>query len=197
MNTGTRAFCDWSKKNCLIINTTKTKEMIINFSRSKHNTQLVNIDGQDIETVNTYKYLGVNINNKLDWSLNSEGLYKKAQTRLYFLRRLKSFNVCNTMLQMFHQSVVAARDCHRLDKLVRRAGSVVGVKLDSVGAVVERCMKTRVQAILSNTKHPLHDTLVAQKSSRNTRLLSVRCRTERYKRSFIPAAVRFYNTHWC
>lgn len=186
--------------------------MIINFSRSKHNTQLVNIDGQDIETVNTYKYLGVNINNKLDWSLNSEGLYKKAQTRLYFLRRLKSFNVCNTMLQMFRQSVVAAvlfyaavcwgnnitaRDCHRLDKLVRRAGSVVGVKLDSVGAVVERCMKTRVQAILSNTKHPLHDTLVAQKSSRNTRLLSVRCRTERYKRSFIPAAVSFYNTHWC
>lgn len=30
--------------------------------------------------------------------------------------------------------------------------------LDSVGAVLKRCMRTKVQAILSNTMHPLHDT---------------------------------------
>lgn len=50
-------------------------KMIINFTINF--TQSVNIDGQDFETVNTYKYQGVNTGNKLDWSLNSDCLDKK------------------------------------------------------------------------------------------------------------------------
>ena len=63
-------------------------------------------------------------------------LFKKGQSRLYFLR---SFNVCRTMLQMFYHSVVSsvifyavvcwgsrlkAADANRLNKLIREAGSV-------------------------------------------------------------------------
>ncbi|KAI3352130.1 hypothetical protein L3Q82_020945 [Scortum barcoo] len=66
---------------------------------------------------------------------------------MYFLRRLRSFNICSKLLQMFYQSVVASvlfytvvcwggsiskKDTSRLDKLIRRAGSVVGTKLDSL-----------------------------------------------------------------
>ncbi|XP_035534965.1 complement C3-like [Morone saxatilis] len=38
--------------------------------------------------VSAYKYLGVTLDNKLDWSTNSEAIYKKGLSRLYFLRRL-------------------------------------------------------------------------------------------------------------
>ena len=46
--------------------------------------------------------------NKLDWSANVDAIYKKGQSQLYFLRRLRSFNVCKKLLRMFYQSVVAS-----------------------------------------------------------------------------------------
>ena len=62
----------------------------------------------EIETLDSYKFLGVPINNKLDWKNNSEALYRKSQSRLFFLRRFRSFDVCGRLLKMFYQSVVAS-----------------------------------------------------------------------------------------
>ena len=39
------------------------------------------------------KWLGVPLNNKLDWTDNTTALYKKGQSRLYLLRKLRSFGV--------------------------------------------------------------------------------------------------------
>ena len=117
-------------------------------------------------------------------------MYKKGQNRLFFLRKLKSFDVCNHMLHIFYQSVVASvllfgavcwgnsmtvRDSNRLDKLIRRCVSVMGGRVESVGSMVERRMRSMVHAILNNNSHPLHETLAAQRSSRSNRLLSLRC----------------------
>lgn len=55
---------------------------------------------------------------------------------IYFLRRLRGFIVCNKMLKMIYQSVVASdifyaavcwvRNVRARDKLVRNSGSVIG-----------------------------------------------------------------------
>lgn len=57
-------------------------------------------------TLRSKKYLGVHLDNKLDWTLNTDLLYRKGQSLVFLLRRLKSFDVCSEMLQMFYQSVV-------------------------------------------------------------------------------------------
>lgn len=44
--------------------------------------------------------------------------------------------------------------------------------LDSVVAMLERCMRQEVLAILMNSRHPLHVSFAAQKSNRSNRLLS-------------------------
>ncbi|KAM3834071.1 collagen alpha-1(XXI) chain-like [Diretmus argenteus] len=62
--------------------------------------------GEDVETVQDYKYLGVHLNDKLDWTKNRDGVYKKDQSHLDFLQRLRSFSVCS-MMSMFYQSVGA------------------------------------------------------------------------------------------
>ncbi len=67
--------------------------MVVNFGRSKLPLQLVNIEGVDTDVVQSYKYLGVNLDNKLDWSVNSDAFCNKGQSRLFFLSRLKTFNV--------------------------------------------------------------------------------------------------------
>ncbi|KAL0151940.1 hypothetical protein M9458_052747, partial [Cirrhinus mrigala] len=54
-----KAFSDWSNKNCLLLNTTKTKELVLDFCRSKKHLQPVCMWGEDIEVVQSYKNLGV------------------------------------------------------------------------------------------------------------------------------------------
>ena len=91
------------------------------------------------------EYLGIHIDNKLDWTKNTVAVFKKGQSRLYFLRRLRCFNIYRTMLQMFYHSVessgifyavvccdsrLRAADANRLNKLIRKAGSVLGVELE-------------------------------------------------------------------
>ncbi|KAJ8272962.1 hypothetical protein GJAV_G00095560 [Gymnothorax javanicus] len=90
------AFSDWRAKNSLLLNTTKTKEMVVDFRRSKPPCQPVCLRGETTEVVQNYRYLGVVLDNKLDWSANTDALYKKGQSCLFFLRRLKSFDVCKS-----------------------------------------------------------------------------------------------------
>ncbi|KAI3356448.1 hypothetical protein L3Q82_017659 [Scortum barcoo] len=52
--------------------------------------------------------LGVHLNNKLDWTDNTDSLYKRGQSRLYMLRRLGSFGVCRPLLRTFYETVVAS-----------------------------------------------------------------------------------------
>jgi len=154
-----------------------------------------------------YKYLGVHINNKLDWSDNMSALYKKGQSCIHLLRRLRSFGVCRTLLKTFYDTAVASvifyavvcwsggimeRDKKKL-KMIRRASSIVGCPLDSVEQVGERRMLAKLSNIWNNNSHPLYETVGTLGSSFSERLLHPRCKKERFRRSFVPTAVRLFN----
>ncbi|TWW77713.1 hypothetical protein D4764_12G0011030 [Takifugu flavidus] len=95
----------------------------------------VKILGTDVDVVESYKYLGVHLNNNLDWTHNTDALVKKGNSRLFLLRRLRSFRVQGPLLRTFYDSVVGSaifygivcwsssitdRDRKRMDRLVRR-----------------------------------------------------------------------------
>ncbi|KAK3572744.1 hypothetical protein QTP86_007050 [Hemibagrus guttatus] len=68
-------FVDWCQWNCLQINAVKTKELVVDFHRHEHpSPPPVNIQGKNIERVDSYKYLGVHLNNKLDWTDNTDAI---------------------------------------------------------------------------------------------------------------------------
>ena len=77
----------------------------------------------------------------------------------------------------------------RMSKLVRKAGDVVGVQLNSLTVVLERRMLSKVQAILDNDSHPLHEVLDRLRSTFSQRLLAPRCSTERHMKSFLPVNI--------
>ena len=120
-----------------------------------------------------------------------------------------SFNVCNRLLQSFYQSVVASvlfyavacwggyinsRDTNKLNKLVRKASSVVGVELVRLEVVAERGMRRKLAAILVNPSHPLYEELAKMRSTFSHRLIPPRHSTNRLGQSFIPAAIRLHNS---
>ena len=178
------SFVKWCGTNHLHLNTTKTKELVVDFRRRKSAPSPISINGVTVDVVSDYKFLGVHLDNKLDWTKNTEAVYKKGQSRLYFLRRPRSFNVCNIMLRMFYQSVVAsaiffgvvcwgsrlrAADANRIS---RKAGSVLGVQLDSLLEVSERRMLCKLHSILDNNTHPLHQVLTSSRSTFSNRLVT-------------------------
>ncbi|KAI3370902.1 hypothetical protein L3Q82_007411 [Scortum barcoo] len=102
-------FADWCLRNNLQINAGKTKELVVDFRRRSHSPPApVSIQGMDIDTVKSYKYLGVHLNDSLDWSDNTNALVKKGNSRLFLLRRLRSFGVQGPLLRTFYDSVVAS-----------------------------------------------------------------------------------------
>nr|XP_043902249.1 uncharacterized protein LOC122782107 [Solea senegalensis] len=142
-------FVKWASENHLILNVPKTKEM----GRKRTAPQPLKVLGEVIEMVEEYKFLGVRLNNRLDWKCSA--VYRKGMSRLFFLRRLRSFDVCSEMLELFYQSVVAsalffavvcwgssigASETNKLNKLIKKAGSIIGCKQDTVETVVERRM---------------------------------------------------------
>ncbi|KAK0134631.1 RNA-directed DNA polymerase from mobile element jockey [Merluccius polli] len=201
-------FVEWSEQIHLRLNVNKTRDMVIDFGRKKRMPpQPLRIKGEVAEEVEDCKYLGVVIGNRLDWKSNTEAVYKKGMSRLYFLRKLRSFNVCSKMLEIFYQSVVAsaiffaavcwgssirASDTNRLDKIIKKAGSVLGLRLESFESVVERRTLKKLFSIIDNNQHPLH-TVVRQRSTFSHRLLQLCCRRDRYRKSFLPHAITLYN----
>ena len=86
------------------------------------------------------------------------------------------------------------RDRKRINKLIKKASSVLACPLESVEQVGERRMLHKLTSIMGNSSHPLHLTVNALKSSRSDRLIHPQCRTERFRKSFIPTAVRLFNS---
>ncbi|XP_051807248.1 uncharacterized protein LOC127534909 [Acanthochromis polyacanthus] len=202
-------FVKWCDSNHLLLNTTKTREMVVDFRRPRPHPEPVMIKGDRVEVVHTCKYLGVQLDDKLDWTANSDALCRKGQSCMYFLRRLAPFNICKKPQQIFYQSEVASalmyavvcwgsslkkKHAARLDKLVRKVGSVVGTELDSLTSEAERQTLNRLLSIIDNPSHPLHSSISRQRSSFSDRLLSLSCSTDRLKRSFLPHAIRLFNT---
>ncbi|KAI4884870.1 hypothetical protein NFI96_029910, partial [Prochilodus magdalenae] len=167
----TKDFVEWCQRNCLQINAGKTKELVVDVRRAKHSPQApVNIQGTDIEIVRSYKYLGVHLNNKLDWTDNTPALYKKGQSRLHLLRRLRSFGVQGA----FYEAVVASAifygvvcwgssistaDRKRLNRI--KSSSVLGCHLDPVEVVGDRRMRTKFKHMLKNLSLPMYHSVKA------------------------------------
>ena len=89
-----------------MLNVKKTKEMIIDFRITKKPMRQLEINDESVETVGSYKYLGFTIDNKLNWHAHVDVLCNKLNTRLFFLKKLKSFHVNESILKMFYQVLI-------------------------------------------------------------------------------------------
>ena len=70
-------FVSWCDANFLLLNVEKTKELVIDFGRKKVEVSPVVINGREVEIVQSYKYLGVHLDSKLDWKKNTDSVFKR------------------------------------------------------------------------------------------------------------------------
>jgi hypothetical protein len=200
---------DWCDRNFLELNVTKTEEMVIDFRRKPSNIHPLVIKDEEVRIVHTYKYLGTVIDDKLEWTPNIDTCCKKANQRLFFLRKLRQFRVNSTILNLFYQSTIQSillynqlcffsslkkADEVRLDRVVSAAAKVIGQDSTPPADIYNQACSKKARTILQDPSHPLHSALSNRTSHRDSdRLLSMRCRTTRFRDSFLPSAIRTLN----
>ena len=81
--------------------------MCINFRKNQRCPKPVYIKGE-VERVETYKYLGVVFDSKLNWKENIISVLKKVNSRMYCMRKLISFGVKSDMLVTFYNTIICS-----------------------------------------------------------------------------------------
>ena len=99
-------FVNWCDKNYLYLNVSKTKEMCIDLRKNQRCPKPVYIEGESVERVETYKYFCVVFDSRLNWKENINSVLKKVNTRMYCLRKLRSFGVNSGTLATFYNAVI-------------------------------------------------------------------------------------------
>ena len=82
---------DSNEKQKMMINTKKTKTMIINFTENFQFTTRMKLKDENIEVIDSTKLLGTIISKDLKWDKNIAAIVKKANARMELLRKAASF----------------------------------------------------------------------------------------------------------
>ena len=194
-------FTSWCKDNKLLLNTDKTKELIIDFRKKKDPIHPVIIDNKQIEQVVSYKYLGITIDDKLNWDLQATDVFKKFNKRMFFLRKLASFKVDSKLLSLFYNSVIQSiiafciigwggnateTKKKKLDILIRRAGRTSKCIFSTVNEIYRSLCLKKINNI-EFTEHPLAHKI--KRSLKSNRPLFLKANTERYRQSFLVYSI--------
>ena len=81
----------YATENKMKINYNKTKLMIFNPARTKDFHPRFSMNGNELEVTEETKILGLILRTDLSWSSNTEYMVKRANKKLWCLRRLKNF----------------------------------------------------------------------------------------------------------
>ena len=71
-----------------------------------HTPEPILINNQEVEIVKSCKYLGTVLDERLSFCEHVDYVYKRARQRLNLLRKLKSFDVSQDILQLVYRSLI-------------------------------------------------------------------------------------------
>ena len=198
----------WCAHNNLLLNTSKTKELIVDYRKEKGDTHTpIHINGMVVERVSSFKFLGTHISENLSWTTNTSSLVKKAHQRLFFLRTLRKNHLSADILGNFYRCAIesiltncitvwygncSVADRKALQRVVKTAQRITGTPLPAIEDVQrKRCLR-RARSILKDPSHPNHRLFQLLPSRRRFR--SLRTKTSRFRNSFFPTAVSLLNS---
>jgi hypothetical protein len=188
------------------LNITKTKELVFDFLKIRQGIHPVCIKNDEVEIVSEYKYLGTIIDNKLDWNKNTQKMCAKANQRLYFLRKLRSFNVRDSILHLFYQSIIQSvitfscivwynnltvKNQKKCDRITKVASKIIGFEVKPMREILDKQYVNKLKVITQDPTHPLHSFIHILPTGRYR---SLSTRTNRFRLSFLPSAIHLVNS---
>ncbi len=167
----------------------------------------IHFNGEIVEIVKSYKFLGIHISEDFSWSLHSETIVRTACQHLYLLRRLKRFGISSNIMSNFCRCSIeniltgcipvwcgncSSFDRKTLHRVVRIAELIIGHKLPSLQDIYQTHCLRKACSIIKDRTHPAHHLFATLPSGRCLR--SIWSRTTRLKNSFYLQAIRLLNS---
>ncbi|MEL7309606.1 MAG: DUF1891 domain-containing protein, partial [Pseudomonadota bacterium] len=194
----------WCCRNNLILNTSKMKEVIVDYRRSRKTEHApLCIHEEAVERVDSIKFLGIHISSDLSWSVNTSHLVRKAQQRLFFLRKLKRSGLSSQVLTDFYRATIESIQClsvtvwygsctsqnkKDLARVVRTAQGIVGCHLPDLDSVYAARVQKRARRMAADPTHPGNALFVPLPSGKWYR--NIKATTKRLRDSFFSRAVK-------
>ena len=199
------AFVEWCDKNFLDLNVSKTKELVIDFRKNKVNPTHSIIHGEDVDIVDSYKYLGTVFDSHLKFDVNTESIVKRSQQRIHLLRKINSFGVSRSILCTVYLSYIESlltflficwfnrlsmKDRNCLNNIVKVCSKIIGAQQSNLNSLWEKRVLQKAKNII-NHNQILSSEFTLLPSGR--RYLPPHRKTNRYSKSFIPSAIKLLN----
>ena len=95
---------DWLKNNRLSLNSCKTSYILFN-KKAHKKTFTITFDGKTLAQVGSVRYLGVILDNKLDWNKHISYLTGKLSSSAGILSKLKHFIPLKSLVMVYYSIV--------------------------------------------------------------------------------------------
>ena len=109
LQTALHKLSEWSKENGMLINTAKTKVMLITTPQKRihlnNNNLQLTYNNEELSVVASDKILGVLIDNNLTWTNHIDAVAKKIVSNVWLLSRIKEYLSSDQRVQ-FYKSYV-------------------------------------------------------------------------------------------
>ena len=98
----------WCRRNQLTVNTSKTKCMLFGSKRFLDVRMLpkITLSGNIIQFVENFKYLGVILDNKLNFRLHAQNIYKLASHKIYVLLKIRPYITEKVALRIYKTKIL-------------------------------------------------------------------------------------------
>jgi hypothetical protein len=188
----------------------KTREMIVDIRKQQREPPPIHIDGTVEEKVESFKFLSLHITDKLKWSTHTDSVVKKAQQRLFNLRRLKKFCLSPKTLINFYRCTIESilsgcitawygnytpHNRNALQRVVRSAQHNTGGKLPVLLDTYSTQCHRKNKKIIKDINHPSHCLFTPLSPRRQGQCRCIKAGTERLKNNFYLKAIRLLNSH--
>ena len=197
------------------LNTKKCKTMA-NRATDEAPVPKITLDGQELEEVDEYKYLGIVLNNQLKWDKQWDRVKGQIRAAPYVVKALKRHGFRKEVLVNVYRSIAlshvvysaplllsaSAKTQTEMSSYEKRMLKIIGTSseealtkysLKSMEETINNTSLNILKRILGDDKHPLTSRLERYKGV--TRLAGTfkppKARTAAYKNSLIPWGLRF------
>jgi hypothetical protein len=195
---GRRSETSWCQNNNLSLNVTKTKEIVVDYRKRSTEHVPILIDWAVVEQAESFKFLDVHINNKIECSKHTKTVVKRARQSLFPLRKRKRFGMGPEILKSYSCNIeniltgcitawygnYSSSDRNALQRVVRTAQYITGAKLPAIQDLYTRRCQRKALKIVKDPSHLSHRLFSLLPHGKRYR--SAKSRTKKLLNSFYP-----------
>jgi hypothetical protein len=203
------SFAVWCSDHYLELNVTKTKELVVDPRRNAVPVTPVTIQGEAVEIVDSFKYLGLTLDSTLSFKDHVRATQGKCQQRMYVLRRLRSFDLDPKLLLNLYRSIIeplltycgtiyfpslSATEKNKILKIANTASKIISLPVPNISDINQKALLRKARAVSADPTHPLHEEFELLPSQ--TRWRVPKGKKVKFRNSFVPAAINCLNNKY-